>query len=205
MLLEGKNLSFKYPKGDLIFKDVNISIKSGEIVGLIGRSGCGKSTLAKVLAGYERPVEGQVLLDGKEIPHSGYNPIQLIYQHPEKSINPRWRMKNVLEESGSMDHRILEAMGIERDWLSRYSRELSGGELQRFSVARALNDRTRFIIADEISTMLDAITQAQIWNVILDYGRKRNLGLLVITHNLHLAQRICTRIINFERMDRNGE
>lgn len=201
MLLEGKNLAFKYKKGEVVFKDVSLSLNNGEFVGLIGRSGYGKSTLAKILSGYERPLEGSVLLDGKEIPHKGYHPIQLIYQHPEKSINPRWKMKDVLEESGAIDYDMLKDLGIEEDWLTRFPRELSGGELQRFSVARTLNHRTRFIIADEISTMLDAITQAQIWNVIIDYVDKNNIGLLVISHNMYLLDRICSRIIDLEKED----
>lgn len=201
MLLEGKNLSFKYKKGEYVFKDVSLSLNSGEFVGLIGRSGYGKSTLAKILSGYERLIEGQVLLEGKEIPNKGYHPVQLIYQHPEKSINPRWRMKDVLEESGAIDYDMLNDLGIEKDWLTRFPRELSGGELQRFSVARTLNHKTRFIIADEISTMLDSITQAQIWNVIIDYADKNNMGLLVISHNMYLLDRICSRIIDLERED----
>lgn len=205
MLLEGKNLSFKYRKSNYLFKDLNINIESGECVGLVAKSGFGKSTLAKVLAGFEKPTKGQVLLDGKLVSNKGYNPIQLIYQHPEKAINPRWRMKDVLEESGAVDERLIKALGIETDWLSRYPRELSGGELQRFSVARSLGENTKFLIADEISTMLDVITQAQIWNIILEYAKGRNIGILVVTHNLHLAQRICNRVIDLEREDNNGK
>lgn len=199
MLLEGKALSFKYGKSDYLFKDVDINIESGECVGLVAKSGFGKSTLAKILAGYVKPTKGQVLLNGKQVSNKGYNPIQLIYQHPEKAINPRWRMKEVLEESGAFDDKLIKALGIEIDWLSRYPRELSGGELQRFSVARSLGKDTKFLIADEISTMLDVITQAQIWNVILEYAKSRNIGLLVVTHNMHLAQRICNRVINLEK------
>ena len=95
--------------------------------------------------------------------------------------------------------KLIKALGIETDWLSRYPRELSGGELQRFSVARSLGYDTKFLIADEISTMLDVITQAQIWNIILAYAKERNIGLLVVTHNIHLAKRICSRIIDLER------
>lgn len=205
MLLEGKGLSFKYKNGDYIFKDVDIKFTSGEVVGLMARSGYGKSTLAKVLAGYEKPLEGQVLLDGNHIPSKGYNPVQLIYQHPEKSINPRLRMKDVLEESGNIDKKLLEDLGIEIDWLTRFPRELSGGELQRFSVARILNNKTKFIIADEISTMLDPITQAQIWNVILDYRSKMGIGVLAISHNRYLLEKISTRIIDLEKDDLNDE
>ncbi|MDR7871530.1 MAG: ATP-binding cassette domain-containing protein [Tissierellaceae bacterium] len=205
MLLEGKNLSFKYQKSDYIFKDVDIALSSNEIVGLMARSGYGKSTLAKVLAGYERPLVGHVLLDGQEIPNKGYYPVQLIYQHPEKVINPRLKMKDVLEERGPIDYEILDDLGIEKDWLTRYPSELSGGELQRFSVARILNNKTKFIIADEISTMLDSITQAQIWHVILDFIKKREIGVLAISHNKYLLDKICTKIIDLERDNKNDK
>ena len=109
-------------------------------------------------------------------------------------------MRSVLEESGPINKELIDAMGIEMDWLERYPRELSGGELQRFSVCRALSEGTQFLIADEVSTMLDVITQAQIWNVILDQAKRRNLGMLVVTHNSHLAKRVCTRIVELDKL-----
>ena len=112
--------------------------------------------------------------------------MQLIFQHPEKAINPRWRLRQVLEEGGILRDDILDAFGIERPWLDRFPRELSGGELQRFCVARALMSGADYLICDEISTMLDVITQAQIWNVILDEAQRRNMGLIAVTHNRHL-------------------
>ena len=126
----------------------------------------------------------------------GYCPVQLIYQHPEKAINPRWRLKRVLEESGELNEDMLDSFGIERAWLDRFPRELSGGELQRFCVARALMSGADYLICDEISTMLDVITQAQIWNVILEEVERQNMGLIVVTHNRNLAEKIATRIID---------
>lgn len=197
MQLEAKNISFQYTKkGNKILNNVNLVIKEGERVGLIGPSGYGKSTLGKVLSGYEIPDTGEVLLDGKPLPLKGVCPVQLIYQHPEESINPRWKMRQVLEESNQPSEEEMEKLGIEREWLTRYPRELSGGELQRFSVARALSKSTRFLIADEISTMLDAITAAQLWNYILEESNVCNMGLIVITHNMELAKRVCTRVID---------
>ncbi len=152
-----------------------------------------------LLAGYLEPQKGEVLLDGHSIPKKGICPVQLIYQHPEKAINPRWKLKKVLEESGIIDEKVLEAFGIEKAWLNRYPRELSGGELQRFCVARALMSGADYLICDEISTMLDVITQAQIWNVILDEAYRRNMGLIVVTHNEHLAKRIATKIIDLTK------
>ena len=89
---------------------------------------------------------------------------------------------------------LLEALGIEGAWLSRFPRELSGGELQRFCVARALLSGAPFLICDEISTMLDVITQAQIWNVVLAEAERRNMGLIAVTHNRRLAERIANRM-----------
>lgn len=202
MQLEMNNVSFRYGHGGRwILKDVSLSIQQGERVGLVGPSGYGKSTLAKLLSGYEKPYSGQVLLDGKPLPKKGICPVQLIYQHPEKAINPRWKMRKILDESGQFKDEMMDAIGIERDWLNRYPRELSGGELQRFCVARSLFDGTRFLIADEMSTMLDVITQAQIWNLMLSEVERRNLGLIVVTHNRYLAERVCTRMIHLEEIN----
>lgn len=196
MQLEAKNVSFRYNKNDpWIVKDMNFAMEEGERIALLGSSGLGKSTLAKLLSGYLTPTLGEILLDGRPLPKKGLLPVQLIYQHPEHAINPRWKMKQVLEESGMFRTEILEAFGIEKEWLNRYPRELSGGELQRFCVARSLYSGTRFLLADEISTMLDVITQAQIWNYMLKEVKSRRIGLLMITHNKALASRICSRRI----------
>ena len=89
----------------------------------------GKTTLALLLAGYLQPTEGQILLDGRPLPRKGICPVQLIYQHPEKAINPRWRLRQVLEESGQLREDMLGAFGIERAWLDRFPRELSGAHV----------------------------------------------------------------------------
>lgn len=100
----------------------------------------------------------------------------------------------MLEEGGRIQETLLASLGIERAWLERYPRELSGGELQRFCVARALMSNAAFLICDEISTMLDVITQAQIWRVVCSEAEKRNMGIVVITHNHQLARRLCSRV-----------
>ena len=200
MRLEGREISFRYDRRTpWILEQVNFSVESGERVALVAPSGFGKSTLAKILAGYLQPNNGQVLLDGKPLPTKGVCPVQLIYQHPEKAINPRWKLKKVLEESGELRDDVLASFGIEQQWLERYPRELSGGELQRFCVARALMSGADFLICDEISNMLDVITQAQIWNKILEEAEKRKMGLVAVTHNLALAERICNRIYDLEK------
>ena len=194
MALEAKNLYFRYGKKQpWILEDRNLKIEKGERLAIFAPSGYGKTTLAMLLAGYLEPSKGQVLLDNKPLPKKGVCPVQLIYQHPEKAINPRWRLKRVLEECGELQEDLLDAFGMERAWLDRFPRELSGGELQRFCVARALMSGADYLICDEISTMLDVITQAQIWNVVLEEAAKKNMGIIAVTHNRHLAQRIATR------------
>lgn len=177
MRLEANHVSFRYSgKSPWILEDLSLGVDSGERLGLFAPSGYGKSTLARLLAGYLTPQAGQILLDGKPLPQRGICPVQLICQHPEKAINPRWRLKQVLEESGTLRPDVLASFGIELAWLDRFPRELSGGELQRFCVARALMSGADFLICDEISTMLDVITQAQIWNKILEEAAARGMG-----------------------------
>ncbi len=204
MQLKAEHIDFRYnEKSPWILKDVSLSVEEGERVAIVGPSGYGKSTLARILAGYRKPVSGQVLLDEKPLPGKGYCPVQLIYQHPELAVNPRWKMGKTLTEAWQPPKELLDRMGIEPDWLTRWPSELSGGELQRFCIARALSPKTRFLICDEISTMLDVITQAQIWQVLLEESEKNRLGLLVITHNITLAQRVCDRIIELPRLNKD--
>lgn len=196
MELTGRNISFKYSSGSRqILKDVDITIDNKKILGLFGDSGSGKSSLCKILAGHIKRYEGEVKLDGNEIPKSGFNPVQLIYQHPEKVMNPKWKMHEVLEESWDVPDSLLEDFGIQKSWLNRWPAELSGGELQRFSVLRSLNPNTKFLIADEMTTMLDAITQVQIFESVLKIVKERNMGLLVVSHDRDLMDIICDEVI----------
>lgn len=160
MILKGEELSFCYQDGGRqILNRVSLSIESGEIVGLCAPSGFGKTTLCKILGGYVEPDSGTVTLNGRPVQdYRGYCPVQMIWQHPELVINPRLKMSQVLAEAGAIDECVIEKLGIETEWMNRYPIELSGGELQRFCIARALGTGTRFLLADEITTMLDLIT-----------------------------------------------
>lgn len=195
MYLKGENISFGYKKNSLVLNNVSLSLNSGEVLGLVGDSGSGKSTLCKILAGYENKYQGKVSLDGRDIPSNGYNPVQLIFQHPEKAVNPKWKMKDILNEGHNVPHEILDSFGIKKGWLNRWPNELSGGELQRFALARALGPETKFLIADEITTMLDAITQAQIWHTVLDIVEEMNIGVLVVSHEKNLIRRLCHDVV----------
>jgi peptide/nickel transport system ATP-binding protein len=198
MELKGKNISFKYLSSKKwILKDLNISLKSGEIKGLVGNSGSGKSTLSKILAGYmdKKKFEGNITIDGLNPPKKGFNPIQLIFQHPEQTMNPKWKMKDILYESWPVTDDLIEEFGIQKSWLNRWPNELSGGELQRFSVLRALSPNTQFLIADEMTTMLDAVTQVQIWDLIIKIIKERKMGMLVVSHDKDLINKICDEIV----------
>ncbi|WP_461812987.1 ABC transporter ATP-binding protein [Faecalimonas sp.] len=203
MQLKAEEIGFRYTdKSPWILKGVNIEVKTGERVGIVGSSGCGKSTLAKILAGYNCATSGQVLLDGEPLQKNGFSPVQMIYQHPELAVNPRWKMKKILNECWNPDEKMLERFGIEKEWLTRWPRELSGGELQRFCIVRLLSPESKFLICDEITTMLDVISQAQIWNALLEISKQRNYGMIIITHNMELAKRVCTRIVDLSEINR---
>lgn len=198
MVLEGMDLSFVYEeKEGAVFEHVNLRVESGERAALMGPSGFGKTTLCKVLAGYLPPSQGKVLLDGTPLPQRGYCPVQMIWQHPERAVNPRLRLGDTLADGQEVPERIVRALGIEEDWKMRFPQELSGGELQRFCIARALGRDTKFLIADEISTMLDLITQSQIWNFLLEEVKTREIGLIVVSHSEPLLERIGARRIWF--------
>lgn len=197
MKLEGKQLTFRYRKDRKpVLEGVDITVESGQRLGLAGPSGRGKTTLCRLLAGYETPTAGEVLLDGKPLSAwKGACPVQLVWQNPETAVDPRMRMDRVLSEGGPVSPELMEALGIRREWLSRWPGELSGGELQRFCLARTLGPATRILLCDEMSAMLDYITQAQLWQVVLDQAERRDLGLLVVSHSAQLLRQVCTRTI----------
>ncbi|MDY3018009.1 MAG: ATP-binding cassette domain-containing protein [Blautia sp.] len=201
MILEAKNISFRYGEnGREILKGFSLKADSSERVGLAAPSGFGKTTLCKILSGYEKPDRGEILLDGKTLDQYGsYCPVQLIWQHPEQAVNPRLRMKSILEEGDQVDPALVERLGIEKDWMNRFPVEISGGEMQRFCIARAMGKRTRFLLADEISTMLDLITQSQIWHFLIEETRRRQMGMIVVSHSPELLERVCTRVIDLQK------
>ena len=198
MSLKASNITFSYTKKREILKDVSLSLNSNQIIGLIGDSGSGKSTLCKIMAGYISNYSGEVTLDGKKIPDKDYYPVQLIFQHPEKTMNPKWKMNKVLNEAWTPPKELKDSFGLKDSWLTRWPNELSGGELQRFSIIRALNTKTKFIIADEISTMLDAVTQVQIWEALIKHCKANNIGILAVSHDPELLEVICDDILYFK-------
>jgi ABC-type dipeptide/oligopeptide/nickel transport system ATPase subunit len=202
-MLEGKDIFFRHiAKGPWVLNNLNIKVQPREIVGLLGPSGYGKSTLAQVLAGYLIPQSGNITADQKTFPFKGYCPVQLLFQHPELTVNPRWKVKRIISEAYAPSQKLLHNLEISSQWMDRFPHELSGGEIQRLAVARALSPATRYLIADEMTTMLDAQTQAHIWHVVLNHCRSHKIGLLAISHNRPLLDRICDYIIELSEIQK---
>lgn len=209
MRLEARDISFKYGKGTRqILNHVTLTVEAGEKVGIMAPSGYGKTTLCKILAGYEKPDQGEVLLDGTPIrAFRGYSPVQMVWQHPELSVNPKRRLRTVtaegdwsFEDPGERA-RIEAELGIRDEWKERFPVEVSGGELQRFCIARALGRRTKLLIADEMTTMLDLITQGQIWDFVLKELKRRDIGMIAVSHSPELLEKVCDRVVHLRTMN----
>lgn len=213
--LEAKGIRFSYGKQPVL-NGFDLVIEPGERVALRAPSGTGKTTLCRILAGYLQPASGTILVDGAPLSHHGSSPVQLIAQHPERMMDPSITIRRSLAETttepedaralaswekgsnaegGSAVPQLLESLGIQRAWLERFPSELSGGELQRCCIARALIARPRYLICDEISTMLDAATQAYLWRFLIDHAQANDIGMVLVTHSDALLDRIATRIV----------
>lgn len=193
-MLAIKNLTYTLPNKTMI-ENFDFVMDKGEVVGLTGESGIGKTTLARLMAGYLSPDSGTI--EPKQQKRKAH-PIQLIWQHPEQAVHPKWRMEKVLREAGDYHPSLLKDLQIETDWLNRYADQLSGGQLQRICIARCLLADPQYIIADEITTMLDSISQAEIWKILLHYVREKDVGLVVISHDYLLLEKLCNGIIDFQ-------
>ena len=198
-MLETRGITYAYPgPARPLYQGFDLAVASDERVALCAPSGFGKTTLCRLLAGYERPQAGQILVDDAPLPRRGACPVQMIWQHPEAAVDPRMRMGATLAEAGEVPLRLLDDLGIQKRWLSRYPHELSGGELQRFCIARALAANPRYLVADEVSTMLDAVTQAQIWRFLVDETARRGIGVVFVSHSPALTDRVATRVVRLD-------
>lgn len=206
-MLEARHVDFAWTAtGPKVLDDVCLTVAPGEIVGIRGPSGTGKTTLARILGGFLRPQWGEVLLDGALLPDRGASPVQVLFQHAETAVNPRWKVGRILAEGwqpgsqpGSQpDRATLRHFGVDPAWSGRYPHELSGGELQRVAIVRALGPATRVLIADEMTAMHDAISQARLWQAMLEVGAGRGLSLVAISHDPALLAAIGARVVRLE-------
>ena len=180
--------------GHRLWDAVSFQVRSGERQGICAPSGYGKTTLGRVLAQWQTATSGTITVGGKPVASTGYCPIQLVPQHPEHTFNPYRTTGQSLRDAWSPDAAWLERLAVNPVWLTRRPTELSGGELARIALLRALDPRPRYLIADEVTAQLDPHTQAQVWQVMLEEVKRRELGLIVFSHNKALLEKVCTQI-----------
>lgn len=198
VILSAENLTFGYGDGqENILENFSLELREGEHIGIFAKSGRGKTTLCKLLSGYERPKKGIVSFEGKNIyDYDGYCPVQMIWQEQNLAVNPRMKMAKVLAEGDEVSDSIVKALGIRKEWMSRYRNELSGGEIQRFCIARALGKRTKVLVCDEITTMMDLVSRRKIWEFLLKETESRGICMIVVSHSRSLLENVCDRIID---------
>lgn len=192
---------------------VDLIIRSGETLGLVGESGCGKSTLGRIFVRLDDPTEGQVLFEGRDISHLSdtelrpyRRQIQIIFQNPYSSLNPRLTAGNMLmeplklhgmgnrEERQARVHELLELVGLQAVHFERYPHEFSGGQRQRLGIARALVLNPKLIVCDEPVSALDVSIQSQIINLLRDLQDEFGLSYLFISHDLSVVEHISDRV-----------
>jgi oligopeptide/dipeptide ABC transporter ATP-binding protein len=192
-------------------EDVSFSIQRGEFFGVVGESGCGKSTLGRLILRLIEPSGGQVFFNGEEV--TGLSPkrlsrlrpsMQMIFQNPFASFDPKMSLGASLGEAARFHglsrkaarDRILELLrliNLSEDVLARLPKEISGGQLQRLAIARALITNPPFIIADEPVSALDVSVQAQLLNLLYDLKERLNLTMIFISHDIQVVEYLCDR------------
>ena len=194
--------------------NVSFHINEGESFGLVGESGSGKSTIAKIITSLVSPSSGEVFFEdvslhdpkNKIIKNRFMGQIQMIFQDPYSSLNPRFKVKNIIAEpikffqkninNKQIDENVydlIDIVGMSRKSLERYPHEFSGGQRQRISIARALATRPRLLICDEPTSALDVSIQAQVLNLLKDLQEQLNLTILFISHDLPVIRQMCDR------------
>lgn len=199
MTLLAENVWFRYGRRQpWVVRDASLTVAPGEVVGLHGPSGAGKSTLGRLLAGLVAPARGRVEADGappRPDRRAGRpNPVQVVHQHAHLAMDPLWKVRAVLAEAGSAE---VDPTLVPPELLDRFPHEVSGGEAQRVSLARALLAGPRYLVADEITASLDAISQAQVWRLLLGAVRTRGIGVLAISHDRPLLDAVADRVLDF--------
>ncbi|MBR2939215.1 MAG: ABC transporter ATP-binding protein [Kiritimatiellae bacterium] len=201
-LVEVRDLHVRYGAFEAV-KGVSFSVGAGEIFGIVGESGSGKSTIAKVLMGLERASSGEVILSG---PAPGRRlSMQMIFQDAVGSLNPRMTVCQTLDEVLRTDgsrrtaEELVDLVGLSEAVLSQYPREMSGGQCQRVSVARALAREPDVLVADEPVSALDVSVQARVLNLLRDLRRDMGLAIILIAHDLAVVKNVCDRVAVMER------
>ena len=217
-LVEVKNLKkyFKTPRGLLhAVDDINFKIEKGQTLGVVGESGCGKSTLGRTVIHLHERTSGQILFDGKDVSDLSKHElkefrshVQMIFQDPFSSLNPRMSVSQLIAEPlliykaaknnaelGKEVGRLMDTVGLARRFANSYPHELDGGRRQRIGIARALSLNPEFIVCDEPVSALDVSIQAQILNLMQDLQDEFHLTYMFITHNMSVVKHISNNIM----------
>jgi len=225
-LVEVRDLSKIYQQGADVFgagaggevravDGVSLEIRQGETLGLVGESGSGKSTLGRLILRLIEPSSGSILFDGRDLVRAGASELrrlrremQIVFQDPFGSLDPRMRVRNILDEPFAIHGRdgsdwtpreLLRAVGMDESALSRFPHEFSGGQRQRIGIARALALKPKFIVCDEPVSALDVSVGAQIVNLLAQLQRDFQLTYLFISHAMPVVRYLATRIAVMQR------
>lgn len=210
LIIENISKTFKVDKNKELqaLKNINIRLKKGECIGIVGESGCGKSTLARIIVGIEKKKSGKIIFDNKEIEGiSKTKDIQMIFQNPFSSFNPRMKIVDYMweplrnyfklskKDSIPFIKKSLIDVGLDENALEKYPHEFSGGQLQRITIARAIIIKPKLIVCDEITSALDVSVQKQILELLKKLQKDLHLSYLFIGHDLAVVQDISQKIV----------
>ena len=210
LIIENISKTFKVDKNKELqaLKNINIRLKKGECIGIVGESGCGKSTLARIIVGIEKKTSGKIIFDNKEIEGiSKTKDIQMIFQNPLSSFNPRMKIVDYMweplrnyfklskKDSIPLIKKSLMDVGLDENALEKYPHEFSGGQLQRITIARAIIIKPKLIVCDEITSALDVSVQKQILELLKKLQKDLDLSYLFIGHDLAVVQDISQKIV----------